>query len=228
MFLNYPNNPTGATAPPPFFEKAVEFARRHDILIAHDAAYVEMHLAEPGAERDAPTARPRSILELPAARDVAVELHSLSKTFNMTGWRLGFAIGNADALASLAAIKSNVDSGQFNAIQQAGIEALAQSAHPDVKACLDIYRERRDLVVAELRDLAISVRAPAATFYVWARCPRGYTSMEFAAKLLDEAAVVVIPGVGFGAAGEGYFRMALTVRSERIREAFARWRRVQW
>ncbi|HEY3245566.1 MAG TPA: LL-diaminopimelate aminotransferase [Phycisphaerae bacterium] len=226
MFLNYPNNPTGATATRRFFEEAIAFARRHDILIAHDAAYAEMYLPATGGARGATDPRAPSILEVPGGREVAVELHSLSKTFNMTGWRLGFAIGNADALAALAGIKSNMDSGQFNAIQQAGITALEHSEHPDVRACLEVYAERRDIVVAGLQEMGITVRAPQATFYVWARCPAGYQSMEFAGKVLEQAAVVIIPGVGFGAAGEGYFRVALTVPAERIREALQRLRRI--
>lgn len=212
MFLNYPNNPTGAFAWLPFFEDAVAFARQHDILIAQDAAYSEVYFAE----------APPSILQVKGAAEVAVEFHSLSKTFNMTGWRLGYAVGNASALAALARVKSNVDSGQFNAIQWAGREALCHPDHVEVRAMLDVYRERRDLVVEGLREAGLQVAKPAATFYVWARCPDGYTSMEFATKLLEEAAVVVVPGVGFGQAGEGYFRMALTVSTTRTREALAR------
>ncbi len=220
LFLNYPNNPTGACAPRAFYERAVAFARQHELLIVHDAAYSELFLD--------PAHAPVSILEVPGAAEVAIELHSLSKTFNMTGWRLGFAIGHAGALASLAAVKSNVDSGPFNAIQQAAIEALRQSSHRDVVACREIYRQRRDIVVDSLRKLGIAVQSPQATFYVWARCPDGYASLEFAARVLEEAAVVIIPGVGFGQAGEGYFRMALTVPADRTREAFARLERVRW
>jgi LL-diaminopimelate aminotransferase len=217
MFLNYPNNPTGAFAPLSFLEDAVAFARRHDILIAHDAAYSELYFAE----------APPSILQVKGAAEVAVEFHSLSKTYNMTGWRLGFAAGNASAVAALARVKSNLDSGQFNAIQWAGYEALSHPDHVEVRALLDVYRRRRDLVVEELRAAGLQAAEPAATFYVWARCPDGYTSMEFATKLLDEAAVVVVPGIGFGQPGEGYFRMALTVSEERTREALARLARMK-
>ncbi len=212
MYLNYPNNPTAATAPREFFEKAVAFAREHDILIAQDAAYSEVYFGR----------RPMSILEIPGARDVAVEFHSLSKTFNMTGWRLGFVAGNKDAVAALAKVKSNLDSGQFNAIQWAGVEAYRNIDHVEVRAMQDLYRERRDVLVEGLERIGISVRKPDATFYIWARCPNGLDSMTFVGKLLDEISVVVIPGIGFGRCAEGYFRAALTMDTERIREAVAR------
>ena len=217
MFLNYPNNPTGATASPAFFEEVVAFARRHDILIAQDAAYSEVFFGQP----------PPSILQVDGAAEVAVEFHSLSKTFNMTGWRVGFAVGNASAIAALAVVKSNIDSGQFGAIQEAACAALESPHHAEVRAVIDRYRGRRDALVEGLRQMGISVATPEATFYVWARCPAGYTSMEFATKLLEEAAVVVVPGIGFGPPGEGYFRMALTVGRPRIAEALERMRRVR-
>jgi LL-diaminopimelate aminotransferase len=216
MFLNYPNNPTAATAPLAFFEEAVAFARRHRILIAQDAAYSEVYFDEP----------PPSILQVDGADEVAVEFHSLSKTFNMTGWRLAFAVGNASAIAALAKVKSNVDSGQFGAIQEAACAALESPDHEVVSRTIDTYRRRREILVTGLRELGVSVAMPKATFFVWARCPAGYTSMEFATKLLGEAAVVVVPGVGFGPAGEGYFRLALTVTADRIQEALERIRRV--
>jgi len=212
MYLNYPNNPTAAVAPLSFFERAVALAKQHDFLIAQDAAYSELYFDD----------RPASILQVPGAKDVAVEFHSLSKTFNMTGWRLGFAAGNGEAIANLAQVKSNVDSGQFNAIQWAGLEALHKADHPAVKAMLDLYRERRDALVEGLQAAGIKVRKPAATFYVWAACPDGYDSLQWATTVLEQAAVVVIPGVGFGRAGEGYFRCALTVDTDRIREACQR------
>jgi len=212
MYINYPNNPTGAVAPMTFFERAVAFARQHEILIAHDAAYSEIYYDRP----------PASILQVPGARDVAVEFHSLSKTFNMTGWRLGFVVGNADAIAALAKVKSNVDSGQFNAVQWAGAEAYRGIDHPDVRVMLDIYRERRDILVDGLARLDLRVRRPQASFYVWAACPPEYDSMSFASRLLDELHIVVIPGIGFGRAGEGYFRAALTLDTGRIREAVQR------
>lgn len=212
MYLNYPNNPTAAVAPPEFFEKVVAFAKKHDILIAQDAAYSELYYGQ----------RPISILQIPGAKDVAIEFHSLSKTFNMTGWRLGFVVGNADALAALAKVKSNMDSGQFNAIQQAGVEAFRGIDHVEVRAMQDLYRERRDALVEGLQKIGCRVRTPEATFYVWAACPKGYDSMTFATKVLEEASVVLIPGLGFGKAGEGYFRAALTTDVDRIREAVAR------
>jgi len=212
MYLNYPNNPTGALAPLSFFEDAVAFARENGILIAQDAAYSELYFGE----------APPSILQVPGAGDLAVEFHSLSKTFNMTGWRLAYAVGNASALAALAAVKSNVDSGQFNAIQWAGQEAISHPDHVEVRAMLDVYRTRRDMVVEALGAMGIAVAPPQATFYLWAPCPEGYSSMDFATRLLDEADVVIVPGAGFGQPGEGYFRMSLTVPTERIREALDR------
>jgi len=212
MYLNYPNNPTAAVAPREFFEKAVAFARENDILIAQDAAYSELYYGR----------RPMSILQIPGAKDVAIEFHSLSKTFNMTGWRLGFAVGNADALAALAKVKSNLDSGQFNAIQWAGVEAYRGIDRIEIRAMQDLYAERRDILVAGLQKIGCRVRRPEATFYVWGACPKGYDSMTFAARVLEEAAVVLIPGAGFGKAGEGYFRAALTTDADRIREAVAR------
>ncbi|MFQ6048654.1 MAG: LL-diaminopimelate aminotransferase [Phycisphaerae bacterium] len=218
MYLNYPNNPTAAVATNDFYRRAVDFARQHDILIVQDAAYSEIYFDQ----------RPISILQAPGALDVAVEIHSLSKTFNMTGWRLAFAAGNADALAALAALKANIDSGQFAAIQLAGAQALAQADHVEVTAMLDIYRERRDLLVAGLRQAGFTVATPSATFYVWAQCPPGYTSIAAATRLLDQANVVMVPGVGFGPAGEGYLRAALTVELQRIRQAVDRIVSLKW
>ena len=218
MFLNYPNNPTGAVTDRRFFERALRFARRYDILIAHDAAYSELYF----------DSKPPSILELDGAFDYACEFHSLSKTFNMTGWRIGFAVGNADAVGALAKVKDNVDSGPFNAIQSAAAEALNHMDHVSVRAMTDIYRERRDIVVDALRTMGISVDTPQAGFYVWAKCPDGYTSMEFAAKALKGAGVVVIPGIGFGRSGEGYFRIALTVDADRTRRGLERLNEITW
>jgi LL-diaminopimelate aminotransferase len=217
MFLNYPNNPTGATADLAFFERAVRFAREHDILLAHDAAYTEVFF----------DSRPPSALQVQGATDCVVELHSLSKSFNMTGWRIGFAAGNADAVAALAEVKDNLDSGQFNAIQLAGAEALVHYDHVSVRAMADLYRERRDAVLDGLAAMGVECDPPQASFYVWAKCPNGYTSLEFCAKVLSEAAVVVIPGNGFGARGEGYFRIALTVDVARMREAMDRMKSVK-
>lgn len=218
MYLNYPNNPTAAVAPRAFYDEAVAFAKQHGLLIAQDAAYSELYF----------DARPISILEVPGARDVAIEFHSLSKTFNMTGWRLGFAVGHVDAIAALAKVKANMDSGQFNAIQWAGLEAMRRIDDSEIRALRDMYRERRDVLVAGLRKLGLRVRNPEATFYVWAACPDGCDSMSFVTRLLEEVDVVTIPGIGFGKAGEGYFRMALTVGTDRIREAIERLAKVKW
>ncbi len=217
MFLNYPNNPTGAFAPLSFFEDVVDFALQHRILIVQDAPYCELYFNE----------APPSILQVPRASEVAIEFHSLSKTFNMTGWRLAFAAGNESAVTALAKVKSNVDSGQFRAVQWAGQEAISHPDHVEIRALLDSYRRRREMVVDALGRMGILVTPPPATFYIWARCPEGYTSMEFAGKVLDEAAVVIVPGAGLGKAGEGYFRMSLTVPTERIREALDRMSKVK-
>ncbi len=218
MFLNYPNNPIGATAPLSFFEQAVRLARRHDFVIAHDAAYSELYYESP----------PPSILQVDGAIEVAVELHSLSKTFNMTGWRLGFAAGNADVLAALAKIKGNVDSGAFNAIQHAGAAAMQHIDGPDVAALRDMYRRRRDRFVAALGAAGFRARPPAATFYVWVPCPQGHDSMTCVSRMLEEQAVVAVPGSGFGEEGEGYVRFSLTTPDDRLDEAAERLQHIRW
>lgn len=212
MFLNYPNNPTSQTADKVFFERAVTFAHKHRILIAHDAAYSEMTydgLKSP------------SILEIPGAKEVSVELFSLSKTYSMTGWRIGFAVGNAQVIGLLGKVKSNLDSGIFQAIQIAGIKAL-QEGQKTLESNLRIYQERRDLLVLGLQNLGWKVEAPKATFYCWIPVPPGYTSAELALKFLEELNIVVTPGNGFGPNGEGYFRISLTVAESRIMEALDR------
>lgn len=220
MFLNYPNNPTAACASLEFFERAIEFAREHHILIAQDAAYSEVYF-------DA-ASRPPSILQVAGAKDIAVEFHSFSKTFNMTGWRVGFAVGNADALAALAKVKNNIDSGVFTAIQAATIRAMQDTEGVHLASQLDVYRRRRDILVAGLRAADWQVQSPDATFYVWTRCPRDFDSMKVASRLLDEADIVAIPGVGFGAGGEGYVRFALTVPESRTAQAVTRLMKLQW
>jgi LL-diaminopimelate aminotransferase len=212
MFINYPNNPTGATAERDFYEKVLAFARDYDLIVCHDAAYSEM--AFDGY-------RPMSFLELPGAKDVAIEFHSLSKTYNMTGWRLGFAVGNAKLIEALGQVKSNIDSGAFNAVQWAGIAAL-EGNQDCVKEMQQTYQERRDVLIAGLRHVGIEPAIPKATFYVWCPTPPGYTSSEFTSLLLKECGIVTTPGSGFGEPGEGYIRMALTVNKERIAEAVAR------
>ena len=212
MFINYPNNPTAAVATREFFEAVVAFAEDHGIIVCHDAAYSEMAYD---------SFRPMSFLEVPGARSVGIEFHSLSKTYNMTGWRIGFAVGCADVISGLGRIKSNIDSGAFQAIQIAGIAALKgdQSCVEDMRRA---YRRRRDILVDGLRSIGFSVERPRATFYVWIEVPKGYNSAGLTSRLLTEAGVVTTPGNGFGAAGEGYVRMALTVTRERIREAVER------
>ncbi len=212
IFLNYPNNPTGATAERDFYEKVLAFAREYDLIVCHDAAYSEM--AFDGY-------RPMSFLEIPGAKEVAIEFHSLSKTYNMTGWRLGFAVGNARLIEGLGQIKSNIDSGAFNAVQWAGIAALDEDQEC-VRTMQQTYQERRDVLIAGLRRVGLEPDVPKATFYVWCAVPSGYTSSAFTSLLLKECGIVTTPGSGFGAPGEGYIRLALTVDKARIAEAVAR------
>lgn len=218
LYLNYPNNPTSACAPLRFLEDCVALARRHGFIIAQDAAYAELSFEDP----------PPSILQVPGATDVAIEFHSLSKTFNMTGWRIGFAAGNAEVLAALLKVKSNVDSGIFGAVQEAGIAALKGIDRPEVRGIKETYRERRDALVGGLCEAGWDVSPPRATFFLWTRCREGWTSMEAAAHLLKEADVVVVPGSGFGRAAEGYVRFSLTVPVNRIIQAVERIGRVSW
>jgi LL-diaminopimelate aminotransferase len=212
LFLNYPNNPTAAVATREFFAQVVEFARRHGVIVCHDAMYSELRFD--GYE-------PPSFLQTPGAREVGIEFHSCSKTYSMTGWRLGFVVGNRDVLAGLGRVKTNVDSGVFQAVQEAGIAALT-GPQDYVARVQAIYQERRDVVIAGLRKLGLPVTPPQATFFVWAPVPDGSDSRKWASRLLQEAGVVVTPGVGFGAAGEGYYRIALTVDKARIAEAIDR------
>jgi LL-diaminopimelate aminotransferase len=216
LWLNYPNNPTGAVAPREFLVNAVEFARRHRLILAHDAPYSEM--AYDGY-------RPESVLSVPGAKEVAVEFHSLSKSYNMTGWRVGFAVGNAQILAGLGRIKTNLDSGVFQAVQYAGIAALTGPQQCVTENCR-VYQERRDVLVGALREMGFDVEAPRATFYLWVPAPKGFTSKSFSVEILAKAGVVLTPGSGFGAAGEGYVRAAFTVSLERIREAVERIRKL--
>lgn len=213
MFLNYPNNPTGACADKFFFEEVVQFAKKHNIIVAHDAPYSEMYYEE--------NDKPISILEVEGAKDIAIEFHSLSKTYQMTGWRIGFAVGNAEIISALGKVKTNIDSGLFEAIQRAGIVALTadQKCTDDMRA---VYRERRDTLVSGLKEAGINVSPPRGTFYVFAPTPNAKPSTEFCAELLEKTGVVVTPGIGFGEEGEGFFRCALTVPVERIEEAVKR------
>jgi LL-diaminopimelate aminotransferase len=216
MFINYPNNPTAAPATPEFFARVVDFAKKHNIMICHDFAYSEM--AFDGY-------KPPSFLETPGAMEVGIEFHSLSKTYNMTGWRIGWAAGNAEIIGGLGQIKSNIDSGIFEAIQIAGITAMA-----DDEAWLTemrtLYEERRDVVMKGLAEIGIKANSPRATFYIWAEVPEGYNSTSFVAHLLEKAGIVTTPGNGFGDPGEGYFRIALTVSKERLQEAIDRMKEI--
>lgn len=212
MIINYPNNPTSAVADLDFFNRVVTFGIEHHIIVCHDAAYTEM--AFEGF-------RPPSFLEAEGAKECGLEFHSLSKTYNMTGWRIGFAAGNAQGIAGLGAIKSNIDSGVFQAIQIAGMEAL-EGDQACVSEMSKIYEDRRDLVIPGLKEAGLEMMTPKATFYIWVQVPRGYTSTSFSEKLLEEAGLVVTPGNGFGEPGEGYFRIALTKDKERLSEAVAR------
>jgi LL-diaminopimelate aminotransferase len=216
LWLGFPSNPTAAVAELPLFEEAVSFAREHDLLLAHDAAYSEITFDGYVAP---------SILQVPGAKDVAVEFGSMSKTFNMTGWRVGWAVGNPQAIKALATVKTNMDSGIFNAIQRAAVAGLTGPLdHLD--RVRERYRERRDLVVETLNSLGWDLKAPLGSFYVWFRAREGMSSADFCELLLDEAGVVASPGGGYGALGEGYVRFALTVADDRLAEAMERIRSV--
>lgn len=218
MFLNYPNNPTAGAADRSFFEHVVRFAHEHQIAVCHDAAYSEIYFDGH---------RPMSFLEAEGAKDIGLEFHSLSKTFNMTGWRIGFAVGNSHLVSALGKIKSNLDSGVFQAVQEAGMAALqAESRLTDpIRA---VYQERRDVLVSGLQKLGLEVAAPSATFYVWAGVPTGYTSAKFTAHLLEKAGIVTTPGNGFGEPGEGFVRFALTTSTDRLTEALARMNHIRF
>jgi LL-diaminopimelate aminotransferase len=216
MFINYPNNPTAAVATKEFFESVVAFAEKFNIIVCHDAAYSEM--AYDGF-------KPMSFLEVNGAKAVGIEFHSLSKTYNMTGWRIGFAVGRAEVINGLGQVKSNIDSGAFQAVQVAGIAAL-EGDQACVAEMQQVYQKRRDILVDGLTSIGLSVERPRATFYLWIEVPEGFSSAQFSSRLLTEAGIVTTPGNGFGDAGEGYIRMALTVGSERMREAVERMRSI--
>jgi LL-diaminopimelate aminotransferase len=216
LFINYPNNPTSATAPGSFYEEVVRFAQRHRIIVCHDAAYSEIYFDGQ---------RPMSFLQVPGAREVGIEFHSLSKTYNMTGWRIGFAVGRSDLLAALLKVKSNLDSGVFQAVQKAASAALytEDRALDEIRM---VYQERRDVLIKGLSEAGLSLDPPKATFYVWVAVPRGKTSAGFSTLLLDKAGIVTTPGNGFGKSGEGYIRMTLTVPKERLEEVPRRLKRL--
>jgi LL-diaminopimelate aminotransferase len=216
MFVNYPNNPTSATAERGFYEDAVKFAAKNKIIVISDLAYSEM--AYDGY-------KPSSFLEIEGAKDWAIEFYSLSKAYNMTGWRIGWACGNAKLIQALAKVKSNLDSGIFSAIQLAGVTAL-EGPQQHIKDMCRIYQERRDILVNGLNSLGWKAKPPKATFYLWLKMPNKNDSIKFSAQLLEKANIVVTPGVGFGKHGEGYIRMALTVSCERIQEAVCRLKKI--
>src|SRR5436190_18023409 len=215
LYLNYPNNPTGASATLEFFSEVVEFAKRHNLVVCHDCAYSEVFFDG---------YRPPSFLQAPGAKEVGIEIHSVSKTFNMTGWRVGFAVGNPEVLRALNRLKSNIDSKQFPAVDMAAAYALDHWT-PD-RETLRLYQRRRDILVSGLNRLGWNLQPPRATFYVWVPVRPGYTSAEFTKLLLEKAGILVAPGNGYGEYGEGYVRMALTVsgdkNGERIEEAVDR------
>jgi len=216
LFLNYPNNPTSAVADRAFYRTVLRFAQEHDLIVAHDVAYTELYYDG---------AKPMSILELPGARKRCIEFHSLSKTYNMTGWRIGFAVGNPELVSGLGKIKTNIDSGVFQAIQGAAIAALTEGDE-ETERIRRVYQGRRDVMVPGLRALGLDPVEPRATFYVWFPVPKRYTSASFCTHLLEKAGIVVTPGNGFGRSGEGYARIALTREKGRLREALARMRRI--
>ncbi|MBN2058261.1 MAG: LL-diaminopimelate aminotransferase [Candidatus Saganbacteria bacterium] len=212
LYINYPNNPTGAVCGRDFFEQCVKFAKANNLLLVSDLAYSEMgYLGDP----------PMSMLEIPGAKDVTIEFHSLSKTYNMTGWRIGMAVGNKEAVQALATIKSNMDSGQFKAIQYAAIEALS-GPQDCVEEHNKVFAERAKVLVEGLNSLGWKMAPLKATFYGWVPVPKGETSASFTEKLLDKCGILVVPGNGYGPSGEGYVRFAITIPKERIAQAIER------
>ncbi len=214
LWVNYPNNPTGAIATLEFFKELVDFCHRYEILLCHDHAYAEM--AFDGY-------KPPSILQVDGARDIAIEFHSCSKSYNMTGWRIGYVVGCAQGLKGLSQVKTNVDSGVFKAIQKAAIAAF-RTDEAELQELMSVYQHRRDLVIEGLRSLGWQIDAPKATLYVWVPVPQGYTSRSFVTLLLEQCGIIVPPGNGYGDRGEGFFRIALTVADSRLKEAIERMR----
>lgn len=212
LWLNYPNNPTAACADRAFFEQAIEFARRHNIVIVHDMAYAEVYFDD---------FRPMSILQIPGAREVAVELHSLSKTYNMAGFRVGMLVGNPELVDAVGRLKSNIDSGMFRPVQYAAIAALRLPVSW-IEQRNAIYRHRRDLLVAGCNAIDMRATAPKAGLYVWAAVPQGFTSRAFTEWLFDKTGVFLTPGTNFGTLGEGYTRISLTAPEERLKTALQR------
>lgn len=212
LFLNYPNNPTGAVADLDFYQRMVDFGLEHDIVVCNDNAYSEFTYDGFVAP---------SILQAKNANDIAVEFHSLSKSYNMTGWRLGFAVGNRDAICKLKKMKNNIDSGVFTAIQIAGVEAL-EKGDGFIKDMQQVYKRRRTIAMDALKKLGWDFITPKGAFYLWVKVPQGYTSKQLTSLLLQKYGVVVAPGVGYGECGEGYIRISLTISDDRLKEAFKR------
>ncbi|MFA7217059.1 MAG: aminotransferase class I/II-fold pyridoxal phosphate-dependent enzyme, partial [Dehalococcoidales bacterium] len=211
-WINYPNNPTGAVAEMAFFNKVVEFAKRNNILVCHDGPYSEVSFDD---------YKPVSFLQAEGAKDIGVEFHSLSKSYNMTGWRVGMVVGNSEAVQALNTVKSNLDSGIPQAIQFAAIEALNNSQEAIVKHNA-VYQRRRDLLIEVLNDIGVEAKPPKAGLYIWAKVPEGYTSVEFTNDLLDNLGIVVTPGTGYGAYGEGYVRLSLTIPDANLVKGLSR------
>jgi LL-diaminopimelate aminotransferase len=212
MWLNYPNNPTGATASLDFFGKVAHFAQEHDLAVCHDAPYTEVFFDG---------RKPPSFLQAPGAKEVGVEFHSLSKTYHMTGWRIGMAVGNPEMIDALFRVKSNLDSGIPQAIQRAAIDALHGSQDCIIEHNA-ILQRRRDKVIKVLDEIGLKARRPEASFYIWAKVPQGYSSIDFTKKLLEEAGIAVIPGIGYGKEGEGYIRLSLTLSDDRLDQGIER------
>lgn len=217
LFLNYPNNPTATIWPEEFCKEVIRFAQKNEIFVCHDAAYSEISFDN---------YRAPSFLQFPGAKEVGIEFHSFSKTYNMTGWRIGWVCGNSQAVKALGKVKTNIDSGIFQAIQIAGISALKEKTS-EIEKRNEIYKERRDLLIEGLEKIGWKIEKPLATFYVWAPLPKPYrSSIKFAKMLLEEARVVVTPGIGFGQFGEGFIRFSLTNSIERIKEAIERIKKI--
>ncbi len=217
LWISYPNNPTAGVADLDFFERVVAFAKKHDLAVCHDGPYTEV--AFDGY-------KPVSFLEAPGAKDIGVEFHSFSKTYNMTGWRIGMAIGNEQMINALMRMKSNIDSGINQAIQRMAIAAF-EGPQDCIAQNIAIYQKRRDKVVETLNKIGLKAKPPKASLYVWARIPKGYTSADYAARLIDEVGVVVTPGTGYGKAGEGFIRLSLTTPDDRLAEGLARLEKLQ-
>jgi LL-diaminopimelate aminotransferase len=211
IFINYPNNPTSAVAPAKFYKEVINIALKYNIIVCHDASYTEIYYDR----------KPLSFMQVPNAKDVGIEFHSLSKTYNMTGWRIGFAVGNREVLAGLGKVKTNLDSGVFQAIQEAAIVALGMD-NSALAGIRKTYQKRRDILYDGLKKLGMHLIKPEATFYIWAKVPSDFGSMDFVTYMLDRTGVLATPGNGFGEAGEGYVRFALTASEDRIREAIER------